>query len=415
MVDRTDGATPETGLVFAGAEIQLSVNGNPFVNFAGVVTELGGGAYIYTFDPTELTTLGRLTLKIDDPAARVVLLDFQVVTAGAFYADLYRGRLYWSEGSGPGDVPGENGTIDNPVGDLASVVSLAEKLGIRHVVASGDLVWDADATDLLIEGVSALVDVVKIDFGVGGFDANDTVFDGVQLLGQIDSARSLFRRCTIGDVTDPLILNAALFFEDCFFFKVRFGPGGKFTVGGVIGSRCKSFAAHSLADLSGPGQATFDFDGNPGIVLLWEYSGLANFSNVDVGTTFAAAEIMFASGQFAADATCVSGRVLLSGVGQTIFDESALDINDSGLIDEAGLGRYVLIDQRVYEQDGSGFLQTSARRTTFFSRADFAAAVPDTGPGPGTQQPGAIKTQRVTSTRNPSAQQQPTDFKVDTE
>jgi hypothetical protein len=183
----------------------------------------------------------------------------------------------------------------------------------------------------------------------------------------------------------------------------------------VIGSRCKSFAAHSLADLSGPGQATFDFDGNPGIVLLWEYSGLANFSNVDVGTTFAAAEIMFASGQFAADATCVSGRVLLSGVGQTIFDESALDINDSGLIDEAGLGRYVLIDQRVYEQDGSGFLQTSARRTTFFSRADFAAAVPDTGPGPGTQQPGAIKTQRVTSTRNPSAQQQPTDFKVDTE
>lgn len=54
----------QTGQTVTGAEVQVSKNGGAFVNGAGSVVEVGGGAYYYEATAGEVDTEGFLILKI---------------------------------------------------------------------------------------------------------------------------------------------------------------------------------------------------------------------------------------------------------------------------------------------------------------------------------------------------------------
>lgn len=80
LVDVTDGFTPEPTLDLTTAgDIQISKNGGAFANWAGTVTEVADGVYKLVYAAADLDTLGSLTTKIEDAAARVVMLEDQVV------------------------------------------------------------------------------------------------------------------------------------------------------------------------------------------------------------------------------------------------------------------------------------------------------------------------------------------------
>lgn len=85
-VDDTDGKTAEPGLTFSGAELQISKNGAAFASFAGSVTELTDGAYVYEATAAELDTLGFIVFKIEKTGVRTVLLDAAQVVPWDPYA-----------------------------------------------------------------------------------------------------------------------------------------------------------------------------------------------------------------------------------------------------------------------------------------------------------------------------------------
>jgi hypothetical protein len=70
-VDDTDGKTPETGLSFSGAELQISKNGAAFASFGGSATELSDGLYYYEATAAELDTLGLLVFKVEKSGVRL--------------------------------------------------------------------------------------------------------------------------------------------------------------------------------------------------------------------------------------------------------------------------------------------------------------------------------------------------------
>lgn len=78
LVDAVDGVTPQTGLTFLAAEVQLSKNGGAFANAAGAVTEVGSGAYYYQATQAETDTLGYLMIKIAKTGVRPFVDDVPI-------------------------------------------------------------------------------------------------------------------------------------------------------------------------------------------------------------------------------------------------------------------------------------------------------------------------------------------------
>ncbi len=75
-VDSVDLVTPETGLTFSGAELQISENGAAFADFGGTATELSDGLYYYEATAAELSTLGALAFKVEKTGVHTAI--FQV-------------------------------------------------------------------------------------------------------------------------------------------------------------------------------------------------------------------------------------------------------------------------------------------------------------------------------------------------
>lgn len=80
LVDVTDGYTPETAIAIAANndsdcadatdECCISKNGGTETYCAGTLTHLGNGLYYYEATAGEVDTLGYVTLRINDSAAR---------------------------------------------------------------------------------------------------------------------------------------------------------------------------------------------------------------------------------------------------------------------------------------------------------------------------------------------------------
>jgi len=61
LVDASDGMTPELGE--AGGQPQISKNGAPFVNTAGILVAIGNGAYYVELNQAEVDTLGWILVR----------------------------------------------------------------------------------------------------------------------------------------------------------------------------------------------------------------------------------------------------------------------------------------------------------------------------------------------------------------
>ena len=78
-VDVTDGFTPETGLVYAGADCKISKNGGALGNLAGAVTEISDGLYKVVLAAGDVDTLGTFVISFSDAAARTIYVQGQVI------------------------------------------------------------------------------------------------------------------------------------------------------------------------------------------------------------------------------------------------------------------------------------------------------------------------------------------------
>lgn len=95
LVDATDGYTPETGVTVTAAECQVSENGADQANCAlaacssNCLVEKGNGLYYYELDSTEVNTVGFITVRISDAAARQAIgwAYVKQLSAGDFAAD----------------------------------------------------------------------------------------------------------------------------------------------------------------------------------------------------------------------------------------------------------------------------------------------------------------------------------------
>lgn len=151
----TDGTTPATGLTFSGAEIQVQANGGAFANFAGTMTEIGNGLYVYQPTAGEIGTLGPFAVRVNKTGARVAVVAEQVVAFDPYDAaglGLSRVDAATSTRAQPSDVPSaaavaaavaapSAATIASAVGDLAlsahtTTGSLGKALGDASTAAA---------------------------------------------------------------------------------------------------------------------------------------------------------------------------------------------------------------------------------------------------------------------------------------
>jgi len=86
FIDNEDGATAETGLTIAQADIRLSKNGGDFAqtNNAAGATHDENGYYDVPLNATDTNTLGRLRIAVSKSGALPVWQDFLVVTANVY-------------------------------------------------------------------------------------------------------------------------------------------------------------------------------------------------------------------------------------------------------------------------------------------------------------------------------------------
>ena len=312
LVDRTDNLTPETGVVFAAGEIQVSKNGAAFVNAAGAAAELAGGFYRYEFTAAELDALGNVRLKIDDAAAAIVVMEFEVRTPAQVYGHLYDGAIWIDTAFGAaGSVIGVNGTKSNPVTNATDARTLADALGRRHykilsAFPGVEFTFTADHEAWLFEGV-----------GVGAQD----LFVVADLVAVPGLAASTFKNCTFtGDLAntgDP-----GLTFEDCTVASL-INIGAAVTLRGDCTVAELGFVAGgtltAIGNIHGSGPAELDL----GAVGVVEVRGASGSWAADMATGTSSLIIDFA----------LPGTVDLSGTGgnntilnpQSVNAEAALN------------------------------------------------------------------------------------------
>ncbi len=122
-VDDSDGVTAETGVSVSGSEIQVSKNGGAFANFAGGLTEVGGGVYYYTPTTSELDTIGVLIVQLVKSGILAFRAVVQVVPYDPYYDPLATrqaalGMIQKTVSSGEVKVLGKD---ENPASPLATV------------------------------------------------------------------------------------------------------------------------------------------------------------------------------------------------------------------------------------------------------------------------------------------------------
>ncbi len=372
LVDRGDNLTPETGVVLAAAEIQVSKNAGAFVNAAGGVVEVGGGFYTYSYTVSELDTRGPLLLKIDDAAAAILVVQSEVKAAAQVYADLYDNAVWMqATASGGGTIAGVDATKDNPTSDISNALDVLGQLGYSEIRVYFDgtnaLDFIDDASGLFVVGVAG--------FPLLAFDeAKGTVLDGVTI-------RCCLLEGDIGEIEFPLILEdcrtsndvgyeGIVFAKDCQFSHDLFMGAAKF--GQVLAARDCEFV--KIEALDEP--VDIDFQDNDVLLDLGSLRGRLRVLN---NVTVAGGDqvVGMADGaEFTVDVSSDGNSVYRVGGQGDFKDETAAGVSvvRTAHIDEGSLGMYVLIDQREYVQDGPNQLQTKCRRSTFANEAARAAA-----------------------------------------
>lgn len=127
FLDFSDGVTPLTSLVLTDSNIQLSKNGNTFVqkNDENDPTHYSGGWYRCLLDATDTDTVGRLIIQTQDPTSYLpVWHEFDVVEENIYDA------LY-----GP-DAAGFDGSQNVSVAIASGDISLSAMQYLTDIILS---------------------------------------------------------------------------------------------------------------------------------------------------------------------------------------------------------------------------------------------------------------------------------------
>lgn len=242
------------------------------------------------------TTAPKVTAVFSE-VLRVSDEDFDTLGARALLV-AYNGAIHIDTKNGaPGAVVGVNGTIDNPVDNIADAYAIATSLNIRRYELIGNITLNTAHDDWAILGRTA-----ESAINFNGQDVADAFFERVQLSG------------TIG--TGPIHAN------DCDLDGVG-NLTGKLHFCGLVSSVAIGIGTTTLhacySEVPGLSIPSLDMNGATS-VNLHAYSGGIEL----IGMTNAAqrASLEFIAGQAILGPTNTAGTVTLRGVGN-ITDTSA--------------------------------------------------------------------------------------------
>jgi hypothetical protein len=165
LVD-SDGE-PVTGLTPTGSEVQVSASGEAFTNAAGVVTEIGDGAYYYQATEAESETLAYLLLKVVDAGlvAEPFVLATEIEINGVVRllvdeADLTRRRapIYLTDDSGDA-VPALD--LDGVIEVSVDGAAFGAAAGTWVETGSGAYYYIPDDAEITTQGIC----IIKVAHG----------------------------------------------------------------------------------------------------------------------------------------------------------------------------------------------------------------------------------------------------------
>lgn len=171
-VDDTDGKTPETGLTFSGAELQISKNGAAFGNFAGTATELTDGMYYYEATSGELDTLGAVGFKVEKSGVRLVLMEVGQVIPWDPYLDFT--ALIDTEVAA---IKAKTDNLPNDPADASDIAALFATVNTK--LDTIDDFVDTEIADIQARLPAALVGG-KMDASVGSLGADAITATSIQ-------------------------------------------------------------------------------------------------------------------------------------------------------------------------------------------------------------------------------------------
>jgi len=391
LVDRTDNATPETGLTLTvgGSEVEVSKNGAAFGTSAGTAAEVGGGYYSYQFTAAELDTIGTVRLKLDDAAAAIEIVDVEVRHPAQVYGSAYQGSI-WIDGSEgtSGSTVGIHGTVGTPCTTIAEADTLNGVLGIKdYQIIDGPLTLDATTyEDFTFTGTGLQRRILTLN----SKNLNGCAFVGLVLVGTAGTGTWTATECTFPGTSVGAGLN---------FFRCMFS--GTITIGSAAVS-----IFHQCANLQdGGGSPVFDLNDLNTIQRFEAWSGDISLANMTHAS--ALASITSLGGKVTLAASNTDGAITVSG--PAALDDSSAgttvtsDANADPRINTALMMGNYTFDQIVY--DSNGFM-SSARLRLWDSVANVPAS-PE-----GSETAGLLKTVTITGTADTTYPTQPGSVKA---
>jgi hypothetical protein len=292
-----------------------SANINPTVSES---TQLSG---LYTFlVPTSfMTTHGvgeypvviqankTTSPKIDDvfhDVLGVFLEDFDSINLNTGY----NGAIHINTKTGAaGAVTGINGTVSNPVSNLADAVTLAAATGLRKYTLVGNITLTSSHDDWVIIGQAAEAAVA-----IGSQDVADSMFLNCQLSGTINTGPIQAIDCDLDGVG-----NFTGHAHNCGLVN-----GTTLGVGTSTFIRCFSAV---------PGLSTPSIDLNDVASLnMRAYSGGIELRNCSTAGQNVTVELV--AGQAVLAATCTDGTISLRGIGNLTDNSAGTTVEKKALI-----------------------------------------------------------------------------------
>lgn len=235
--------------------------------------------------------------------------EFQGYEGGAVWINTLNGNS--------GTVNFENGTVENPVDNLADANSIATSLNISifHTLPGSSLIFTTVQNDQFFTGVNW-------SLALGNQDISGSMIHGADVTGTVSGigTTQVFRDCTLNAVTHLKNTHAM----NCSIAGIQ----TVFETGDYFFDNCHS----GIAGISTP---TFDFNASVGSVNLnmRHYSGGIQIENMgDLGTDTMSLE---GFGQFI-EGTCTGGIVAIRGnfttsgiTNLTLIDDARYDIQQT--------------------------------------------------------------------------------------
>ncbi len=265
----------------------------------------------------------------------------------------YDGKVFLDIINGSPGVDHPVGTVSSPCNTMANVLTIAARLGIKHLVLIGNTTMISPMPFWFVEGRGA-----DSDIDIGGQDISGTEFRNIGILGNC-AAMTEYASLVGGHVSGAGVTN--------WFGVMR----SSFIRGNISLQDGLSSFHNCSSDIVGATSPTLDCQDNSVDLSLRGWNGgliLANFSNAARSASFD-----FVSGAFTLNATVSDGALVIRGVcvlddqttnGATVDKDGLIDPHFLRIAQQMMAGRAVVsgddLTVTIYETDDVTVLETFA-------------------------------------------------------